>query len=102
LFVTKILEVNGMTFEDITLTKVLSEQIVTLSQSRKIQAAHTWKPHVSQEIKANLKVLFTSEQTPGLILDVVVFQDSVLKTRPHDVRAFLGLVLGCRLLERVS
>lgn len=102
MFVTKILEVNSMTFEDITLTKVLSEQIVPLIQSRKIQAAHTWKPHVSQEIKANLKVLFTSEQTPGLILDIVVFQDSVLKTRPHDVRAFLGLVLGCRLLERVS
>lgn len=82
------MKVNSMTFEDITVTKVLSEQIVPLSQSRKIQAGHTWKPHISQEIKANFKVLFTSEQTPGLILDVVVFQDSVLKRRPHDVRVF--------------
>ncbi len=89
LFVTKMLEANGMTSEDITLTNVLSEQIFPLIQSQKIQAGHTWEPLVLQGRKADLKVLFTSEQTPGLIPDVIVFQGSVLKTRPHDVRAFL-------------
>ncbi len=89
LFVAQMLEVNGMTAEDITLTNARGEQILPLIQTDKIQAGHTWEPYVSQGVKAGLRVLFTSEQTPGLIPDVIVFQGSVLRNRPNDIRAFV-------------
>jgi NitT/TauT family transport system substrate-binding protein len=34
-------------------------------------------------------VLFTSKQTPGLIPDVIVFREPVLRARPADIRAFV-------------
>jgi len=89
LFVTKMLEINGLTTDDITLTNVSGEQIPALIQSGKIQAGHTWEPHISPAVKAGLRVLFTSKQTPGLIPDVMVFRESVLRNRPDDVRAFV-------------
>ncbi len=89
LFVSTMLEINGMTTDDITLSNAKGEQILPLIQSDKIQAGQTWEPYVSQAVKAGLRVLFTSKQTPGLIPDVIVFQGSVLRNRPNDVRAFV-------------
>ncbi len=89
LFVSTMLEINGMKADDITLTNATGEQILPLVQSDKIQAGHAWEPYVSQGVKAGLRVLFTSEQTPGLIPDVIVFQGSVLRNRPNDIRAFV-------------
>jgi NitT/TauT family transport system substrate-binding protein len=89
LFVSTMLAINGMTTDDITLTNAQGEQILPLIQSGKIQAGQTWEPYISQGVKAGLRVLFTSEQTPGLIPDVIVFQGSVLRNRSSEVRAFV-------------
>ncbi len=89
LFVTKMLEMNGMSLEDTTLTNVIGEQTRSLLKNGKIQAGHTWEPHVTQAIQAGFKVLFTSKQTPGLIPDVIAFHNSVLQQRPNDVKAFV-------------
>ncbi|MEO8892407.1 MAG: ABC transporter substrate-binding protein [Coleofasciculaceae cyanobacterium] len=89
LFVNKMLEMNNMSLEDTTKTNVIAKQTISLLQSGKVQAGHTWEPHVTQARQAGLKVLFTSKQTPGLIPDVIVFHNSVLQQRPNEVRAFV-------------
>lgn len=89
LFVTKMLEMNNMTLEDTTKTNVTADQTLSLLQSGKIQAGHTWEPHVTQARQAGFEVLFTSKQTPGLIPDIIAFRNSVLQQRPNDVRAFV-------------
>ncbi|MDD1427573.1 hypothetical protein MEO94_24530 [Dolichospermum sp. ST_sed9] len=33
--------------------------------------------------------LFTSKQTPGLILDLVAFRGETIRDRPEDIRAFI-------------
>lgn len=89
LFVTQMLEANNLTLEDVTLVNVEGENVPELVQNGKIQAGSTWEPFVSQAIALGLNVLFTSAETPGLIPDVMVFQGSVLRERPDDVRAFV-------------
>lgn len=89
LFVTKMLESNGLTTEQVTLTKVNEDQVLNRLKSNEIQAGHTWEPFASEAVKAGLRVIFTSAQTPGLISDVITFRETVLKTRPADIRAFI-------------
>lgn len=89
LFIKKMLETNKMNLNDITLLNARGEQIPELLQSGKAHAGNTWEPYLSKAIAAGLRVLFTSKQTPGLIPDVMVFQVSVLRERPDDVRAFI-------------
>lgn len=88
LFVTKMLEMNNMTFEDTTKTNVIGETR-SLLQNGKIQPRHTWETHVRQVMQAGFKVLFSSKQTPGIIPDVIAFHNSVLQQRPNEVRAFV-------------
>ncbi len=89
LFVTKMLESNGLTTEQVTLSKANEEQVLTRLKSNAIQAGHTWEPFASQAVKSGFRVIFTSKQTPGLIPDVIAFRDSVIKDRPGDIRAFI-------------
>ncbi|MBD2041840.1 ABC transporter substrate-binding protein [Microcoleus sp. FACHB-672] len=89
LFVTQMLEANGLTLEDVTLLNAEGESVPELVKTGKIPAGSTWEPFVSQATALGLNVLFTSAQTPGLIPDVMVFQGSVLRERPDDVRAFV-------------
>ena len=89
LFVTKMLEMNGLTTDQVTLSKANEEQVITRVQSNEIQAGHTWEPFVSQAVKAGARVLFTSKQTPGLIPSVITFRDSVVRDRPSDIQAFV-------------
>ena len=89
LFVTKILETKGLSTQDASLVNIEAEAIPAFLKSGEIQAGQTWEPHVSQAVKLGAKVLFTSKQMPGLILDAVVFHDNVLRDRPQDVKAFI-------------
>ncbi|MBW4683031.1 MAG: ABC transporter substrate-binding protein [Microcoleus vaginatus WJT46-NPBG5] len=89
LFVTKMLEQNGLDPKDVTLVNLEAESIVQSLKNGNIQAGQTWQPYVFQAVQSGKKVLFTSKQTPGLIPDVVVFRSNVLRERPDDVRAFI-------------
>ena len=89
LFVTKMLETNNITSDQVTLVNADGEQIPERLKSNAIQAGHSWEPYLSQMVKTGAPVLFTSKQTPGLIPDVMTFQGKVLRDRPDDVRAFI-------------
>lgn len=89
LFVTKMLEMNGLTSDDVKLVNAYGEQVPQRLESGLIQAGHTWEPYVSQLIKAGDRVLFTSEKTPGLMPDVMAFQGHVVRDRASDIQAFI-------------
>jgi NitT/TauT family transport system substrate-binding protein len=89
LFVTTLLEQSGLTSDDVTLVNVEGEAVPKHFQSGAIQAGQTWEPYVSQAVKTGAYVLFTSEQTPGLMPTVIVFRSEVLRDRPNDVQAFV-------------
>ena len=89
LFVTKILETQGLSSQDVSLVNIEAEAIPAFLKSGEIQAGQTWGPYLSQAVKSGAKVLFTSKQTPGLIPDVIMFHSNVLRDRPQDVKAFI-------------
>ncbi|MBD1936798.1 ABC transporter substrate-binding protein [Microcoleus sp. FACHB-68] len=88
LFVTTMLEKYGLTTDDVTLVNTEAEAIPARLQRGDIQAGQTWNPYISKAVKAGAKVLFTSNETPGLIPSVIVFDNKVLSNRPNDIQAF--------------
>lgn len=89
LFVNRMLEINGLTSDQVTLVNAYGEQVPERLGMGVIQAGHSWEPYVSQMVKTGARVLFTSRQTPGLMPDVITFQGKVLRDRPTEIRAFI-------------
>ncbi|MGF1933871.1 MAG: ABC transporter substrate-binding protein [Nostoc sp. ChiQUE02] len=88
-FVTEMLKTANLTSDDVNLVKSEASEIPQRLKNNLIQAGHTWEPHLSEAIKLGGHILFTSKQTPGLILDMIVFRSETIRDRPEDVRAFV-------------
>ncbi|SKB12192.1 ABC-type nitrate/sulfonate/bicarbonate transport systems periplasmic components-like [Planktothrix sp. PCC 11201] len=89
IFVTEMLKTANLTSDDVNLVKVEASEIPQRLKDNAIQAGHTWEPHLSEAIKSGGHILFTSKQTPGLILDLIVFRSEIIRERPEEVRAFV-------------
>lgn len=89
IFVTEMLKTANLTSDDVSLVKFDALEIPQGLKSNTIQAGHTWEPYLSEAIKLGGHILFTSKQTPGLILDLIAFRDEAIRDRPEDIRAFI-------------
>jgi NitT/TauT family transport system substrate-binding protein len=89
LFVREMLKKGGLTPNDVELVNVSGDNVPN-EMPVTIQAGHSWEPIVSEGIANGDHVLFTSSETPGLIVNVLAFQESVVKERPQEVRAFIA------------
>jgi NitT/TauT family transport system substrate-binding protein len=88
-FLSEMLKTSKLTSDDVRLVKVEALEVPQRIQKNAIQAGHTWEPYLSEALKLGANILFTSKQTPGLILDVIVFRGEVIRDRPEDIRAFV-------------
>jgi len=88
LFVTQMLEMNGLTREDVTFVQVIAEDVPASLQGETIDAGSTWEPFISQAVANGAEVIFDSSSTPGLIPDGLVVSADVWKNRPQDLKAF--------------
>ncbi|MBE9207677.1 ABC transporter substrate-binding protein [Nostoc sp. LEGE 06077] len=88
-FVTEMLKKANLTSDDVNLVKLEASEIPQRLKNHVIQAGHTWEPHLSEAMKSGGHILFTSKQTSGLILDLIVFRKEIIRDRPEDVRAFV-------------
>ncbi|MEP6519415.1 ABC transporter substrate-binding protein [Microcoleus vaginatus] len=88
-FVSEMLKISKLTSDDVSLVKVDGLEVPQRLQNNAIQAGHTWEPHLSEALKLGADILFTSKQTPGLILDLIAFRGEVIRDRPEDIRAFV-------------
>ncbi len=89
LFISQMLNAHGLTLDDVQFSNNHGVEVPERLIAGLIQAGHTWEPYVSQLEKEGFNVLFSSKQTPGLISDVMIFQDNFLRERPEDVKRFL-------------
>ncbi len=89
LFITTVLNKNGISPSDVILVNMDASEGPAKLASGELQAAHTWEPYVSQAVAAGNTILFTSADTPGLIPDGVVVRGAFLRDHPAAVQAFV-------------
>lgn len=88
LFIRKMLEQNGLTTQDVIRMNVDPEDVPDAIEKDIIEAGNTWEPYTTKALASGYHVIFSSADTPGLIMDVVTFHASVVEERPDDIRAF--------------
>ncbi|MBV4456514.1 ABC transporter substrate-binding protein [Pseudomonas sp. COR58] len=86
-----LLKKNGMSMSDITVQNMTADDAATAFIAGRVPAAVTWEPHLSMvRDKQQGKVLIDSSSTPGVIVDVVALNCSVIEKQPQDVKALVA------------
>ena len=89
-FLSKLLAKNGLTEKDVTVVNMTAPDAGAAFAVKAINVAVTWEPYGSQGVKAGGKVLLSSKDTPGAIVDVLGARNDVLTNRPDAVRRVIA------------
>ena len=88
-FVREMLNQKGIQSTNLTFVEVAPETVQDAIPNT-IDLGHTFEPFTSQALAKGATVIFSSAETPGLIVDVVAFRKSVVQERPKDIKAFVA------------
>ncbi|HUC92947.1 MAG TPA: ABC transporter substrate-binding protein [Paenibacillus sp.] len=81
------LDQNGMKESDINYVNMTVNDAGPAFISGNTDASVLWEPFQTKAVKEGKgKLLFSSKDTPGLIPDLLVFRESVVKERPEDIQ----------------
>lgn len=83
------LQDGGLSEEDVVVVPMSAGDAGAAFAAGKVDAAVTWEPWLSKGADANGKVLLTTKDLPGIIVDTVSFTEKVIQERPEDVEAFV-------------
>jgi len=86
------LQTNGMTDHDIDSVNMTPEAVPAAMVSGSLPIGVTYEPNVSQILAANkskFHVVYSSRNAPGLIADVLVFDQPFIDAHPAQVKAIL-------------
>lgn len=83
------LKQGGLTEKDVEVIQMSAGDAGAAFAAGKVDAAVTWEPWLSKGSEANGKVLLTTKDLPGIIVDTISFKEDVIKNRPEDVKAFV-------------
>lgn len=89
-FLLALLDKEGMTIKDIQKKETQeADQAGAAFVAGSVDAAVTWEPFLTQASgMENARVLTSSRETPGLIVDVFTVREDFLKENPETVKAF--------------
>lgn len=83
------LQQGGLTEDDVEVVQMSAGDAGAAFAAGKVDAAVTWEPWLSKGSEADGKVLLTTKDLQGIIVDTVSFKEEVIKNRPDDVKAFV-------------
>jgi NitT/TauT family transport system substrate-binding protein len=86
-FLGYLLEQNGLSLNDVVSVNMDADKAGAAFVAGKVDAAVTWEPWLTKGKQApHGQLLADSSQTPGLIVDVLVFSKKVLGIRGPEIR----------------
>ncbi|MFB9913835.1 ABC transporter substrate-binding protein [Rhizobium paknamense] len=82
---------NGMTINDIERVPMPAADAGTALIAGRVPVAVTYEPYISAALgqDKNVKLLFEAGKNPGLVSDVLVVREEVLKSKPGQVLAMI-------------
>ena len=87
------LQQNGMSDKDIDAVNMTPEGIPGAMASGNLPVGVTYEPNVSQILSMGggdkFKVVYSSKDAPGLITDVLVFDEAVIAKKPAAIQAMI-------------
>ena len=90
LLMLTVLKKAGLTDKDVEVIPMSAGDAGAAFVAGKIDAAVTWEPWLSKGVSANGKVLVSTKDLPGIILDSISFRNEVIEKRPNEVKGFVA------------
>jgi len=89
---TYLLYKNGMKVTDLDLKDMSTQDAAAAFVGGKVDAAGIYEPFLSkaQKDRPGSKVVISSAQTPGLIVDLIFVRDETIKSRADSVKAVIS------------
>jgi NitT/TauT family transport system substrate-binding protein len=91
------LKTAGLSDKDISPTSMTPEMVPAAMASGQMPIGVTYEPSLSQILSQGggkkFKVVFSSKNAPGLIADVLVFDDKVIKAKPTEISGIVKAYL---------
>jgi NitT/TauT family transport system substrate-binding protein len=87
-----LLKKNGMSMKDVKPTNLGPQPAANAFASGQFDAAVTYEPYMSGALKAvpDGKILISSKETPGVIIDTLAFQPDFIKKNPAAVKGVVA------------
>lgn len=89
LFIRAWLEREGIASGDVVWANVDASDVPAALAEGRIDFGHTWQPYAGEATAAGATPVFSSADTPGLILDVVLATRAGLERDPEAFRGFV-------------
>jgi NitT/TauT family transport system substrate-binding protein len=88
-----LLKQHGMTMKDVKPTNLGPQPAANAFAGGQFDAAVTYEPYMSGALKSvpDAKILVSSKETPGVIIDTLAFQPDFIKKNPNAVK---GVIAG--------
>lgn len=80
----------GLTDQDVEMVQMSAGDAGAAFVAGQVDAAVTWEPWLSKASQADGKVLVSTKDLPGIIVDTVGFKKDVIEKRPEDIKAFVA------------
>ena len=83
---------NGMTIDDIQKVPMAAADAGAAVIAGRVDAAVTYEPYLTVALQQDpkFKLLYTAKEKPGIVGDVFVVRDQVLKEKPGQIQALLA------------
>lgn len=88
-----LLEKNNVSEEEINFVEVGAYDVLDALNAGEIDAGHTWEPIKTAAVEEGYRVLATSKDAPGLIVDVLAIDEKIIENRPKDVQKIVNALL---------
>ena len=89
-FLSTLLEKAGLKDKDIQSVDMKASEAAAAFMAGKVDAAITWEPHLSKAKAAGATILASSKDAPGLIADVLLIGDELVKKQPDKAKAIVA------------
>jgi NitT/TauT family transport system substrate-binding protein len=85
------LQANGMTIADVQIVPMPAADAGSALIAKRVPVAVTYEPYltIARKQDPDVKLLYTAGEDPGLVSDVLVIRDEVLKSKPGQVLALV-------------
>lgn len=84
---------SGLSLKDVKLKEIATADTIAVFNDTSIAAVGTYEPFMSQAVKSvtarNPKIISSSKDAPGLVLDIITARQDDLKANPEKYRKFL-------------
>jgi NitT/TauT family transport system substrate-binding protein len=89
-FVSYLLDKKGIPRDKVRIVLCKPDEAATTFLNDGADAVATWEPQLSEALKrAGSRILVTSRDEPGIIVDTLNVREDVLRTRPKAVKALM-------------